>query len=255
MPRLQGKVVVILGASADKSMGAATARRFAREGAKLILAARRVAPLEAIAGETGGTAIAADITQEEDLTRLADFAVTEHGKLDVAINFAGINSFAPVSDVTRQVLQDACNVHIIGATFFIKYMASRMANGGSIITTSSLTALVAPPGLAAYAGTKKAADQIVRIAAVELGAKGIRVNSIAPGFTRSEMTEGYFAMPTLEAAFCREIPLGRLGTVDDVANTALWLASDESRSTTGQVIDVTSGQSLRRTPTHEEMTH
>ena len=99
MPRLQGKVVVILGASADKSMGAATARRFAREGAKLILAARRVAPLEAIARETGGTAIAADISEEEDLTKLADFAVTKHGKLDVAINFAGINSFAPISDV------------------------------------------------------------------------------------------------------------------------------------------------------------
>ena len=106
--------------------------------------------------------------------------------------------------------------------------------------------------LAAYAGTKKGVDQIVRIAAVEYGPRGIRVNAIAPGFTRSAMTEAYFAIPTLEAAFVREIPLGRLPTVEDIANAALWLASDEA-FVTGQVIDVTGGQSLRRIPTPEEM--
>ena len=93
----------------------------------------------------------------------------------------------------------------------------------------------------------------MRIAACELGALGIRVNSIAPGFTRSSMTEGYFAIPTLEGAFVREIPLKRLSTVEDIANAALWLASDESASTTGQILDVTAGQSLRRTPNGHEI--
>ena len=103
------------------------------------------------------------------------------------------------------------------------------------------------------AGAKRGADQAVRIAACELGPRGIRVNAIIPGFTRSEMTEGYFALPNLEKAFVNEIPLKRLGVVEDMANTALWLASDESRSTTGQAIDVTSGQSMRRTPSGAEI--
>src|SRR5690606_4431667 len=133
-----------------------------------------------------------------------------------------------------------------------KQMAARMADGGSLITTSSLTALLAPPGLAAYAGTKKGVDQVVRIAAVEYGARGIRVNAIAPGFTESGMTAGYFDYPSIPRAFLKEVLLGRLTTVEDIANAALWLASDEA-FITGQVLDITAGQSLRRTPTQEEM--
>ena len=251
--RLQDKVVIILGASDERSMGAATARRFRDEGARLVLGARRLDQLQPIAEGVGGAAVACDITKEDDIVRLADAAVAQYGRVDAAINFSGVNSAASVAEVTRQTLLEACEVHVIGTALFLKHMAARMPNGGSLITTSSLTALVAPPGLAAYSGTKKAADQIVRIAAVEYGPRGIRVNAIAPGFTRSAMTEGYFSIPTLEGAFRREIPLARLATVEDVANAALWLASDESASTTGQVIDVTAGQSLRRTPTDEEL--
>ena len=251
--RLQDKVVIILGASNATSMGAATARRFAREGARLVLAARNKDNLAAVAAETGALAVVCDIRNEADIAALAAAAIAKFGRIDAAINYSGSNSAASILEVTREVLEDACNVHLIGTALFLKHMALNMKHGGSLITTSSLTALVAPPGLAAYSGSKKGADQIVRIAAGELGSLGIRVNSIAPGFTRSEMTAGYFAIPTLEAAFNREIPLGRLGTVEDIANAALWLASDESASTTGQVIDVTSGQSLRRTPTNEEM--
>jgi NAD(P)-dependent dehydrogenase (short-subunit alcohol dehydrogenase family) len=253
MGRLENKVVVILGASEESSMGAACARRFAKEGAKLILAARRRDKVEKIAASVGAQAVGCDIKHEKEIEALAEAALKAHGRLDVAINFAGVNSAAPILEVTREALLEACEVHLIGATLFLKHMAAKMTAGGSLITTSSLTALVAPPGLAAYAGSKRGADQVVRIAAGELGERGIRVNSLVPGFTRSAMTEGYFAIPTLEKAFVREIPLGRLSTVDDVAQAALWLASDESRSTTGQIIDVTAGQSLRRTPTMQEM--
>jgi len=253
MSRLKDKVVVILGASDETSMGAATARRFGQEGAKLILAARRQDRLEPIARSIGAVAFKCDIKHEADIAALADKAVKTYGRLDAAINFAGVNSAAPILEVTREALMDACEVHLVGTALFLKHMAARMTAGGSLITASSLTALVAPPGLAAYASSKKGADQLVRIAAGELGELGIRVNAIAPGFTRSAMTEGYFAIPTLEGAFLREIPLKRLSTVEDIANAALWLASDESRSTTGQIIDVTAGQSLRRTPTGTEL--
>jgi NAD(P)-dependent dehydrogenase (short-subunit alcohol dehydrogenase family) len=253
MGRLENKTVVILGASDERSMGAACARCFAKEGAKLVLAARRREQVERIARTLGAVAVACDITREADLAALADTAVGSFGRLDAAINLAGVNSAASILEVTREALLEACEVHLVGTALFLKQMASRMSAGGSLITISSLTALVAPAGLAAYAGSKRGADQIVRIAAGELGARGIRVNSIAPGFTRSAMTEGYFAIPTLEKSFLREIPLGRLSSVDDVALAALWLASDESGATTGQIIDVTAGQSLRRTPSEQEM--
>jgi NAD(P)-dependent dehydrogenase (short-subunit alcohol dehydrogenase family) len=252
MGRLEGKVVVILGASDARSMGAATARRFAKEGAKLVLAARRLDALEPIAAEVKGIAVACDITKEEDIERLAAAAVEKYGKLDVAINYAGVNLAAPLSEVTREQLLQSCEVHLIGSALFFKHMGRKLSDGGAMITASSLTALTAPPGLAAYAAAKRGVDQMVRIAAIEYGPRGIRVNSLAPGFTRSAMTEAYFALPTLEGAFIREIPLGRLVTVDDIANTALWLASDEA-FITGQCIDMTGGQSLRRVPTNEEM--
>jgi NAD(P)-dependent dehydrogenase (short-subunit alcohol dehydrogenase family) len=252
MGRLEGKVVVILGASDARSMGAATARRFAKEGAKLVLAARRLDALEPIAAEVKGIAVACDITKEEDIERLAAAAVEKYGKLDVAINYAGVNLAAPLSEVTREQLLQSCEVHLIGSALFFKHMGRKLSDGGAMITASSLTALTAPPGLAAYAAAKRGVDQMVRIAAIEYGPRGIRVNSLAPGFTRSAMTEAYFALPTLEGAFIRVIPLGRLVTVDDIANTALWLASDEA-FITGQCIDMTGGQSLRRVPTNEEM--
>lgn len=250
--RLEGKVVIILGASDERSMGAATARRCKAEGANLVLAARRKDKVTAVAESVGAIAVACDITEEEQLAALANKAVENFGRLDVAINFSGLDSAAAIADVTKKVLQESCNVHLIGTTLFIKHMAARMKEGGSIITTSSQTAILAPPGLAAYAGSKSGADHVVRIAAVEYGPQNIRVNAIAPGFTPSAMTAGYLAVPTIEPAFLREIPLGRLPTAADMANAALWLASDEA-FITGQIVDLSGGQTLRRIPTAEEM--
>lgn len=234
-------------------MGIATARRFADAGAKLIIASRRLDRLTDIAQDIDAIPVACDITDEASIAALAERALAEFGCLDVAVNFAGISTLASITQVTREDLQLMCDVHLIGTALFFKHMSLRMASGGSLITTSSLTAVVAPIEHAAYAGSKAGADQIVRVAAGELGSRGIRVNSIVPGFMRSEMTDQYFEVPGLEESFVREVPLGRLGVVEDVAEAALWLASDASRSTTGQRIDVTSGQSLRRTPTMDEI--
>lgn len=251
MGRLEGKVAIILGASNEGSMGYATAKRFVAEGAKLILAARRAEAIEALAAKLGAAAIACDITHEEDLEALAHSAIERFGKLDIAINYAGVASSAPVCDVTAEELRQSSDIHFVGTALFIKHMARVMAPGGSIITTSSLTALTQAPGLASYAGAKGGADVVMRIAANELGERGIRVNSIAPGLTRSAMTEAYFEVEAVTRAFLKEMPLGRFPTVEDIANTALWLASDEA-FVTGQCIDVTAGQALRRMPFQSE---
>lgn len=249
--RLDGKVAVILGASNPQSMGAATARRFVAEGAKVVLAARRRDAVAAIAEQVGGVAAACDITREDELAALAKLAVDTFGSLDIAVNYAGIEVNGSVLDSSADDWRAACEVHLVGTALFIKQMAMAMAKGGSIITASSLTALVQAPGLAAYAATKGGADVLMRIAANELGERGIRVNSIAPGFTESAMTAGYFAVDAVKNAFLKEIPLGRFSTIEDIANAALWLASDEA-FITGQVVDITAGQSLRRTPRADE---
>lgn len=251
MARLDGKVAVILGASDARSMGAATARRFAEEGAKLVLAARRKDAVAEVAASIGATAVACDITKEEDLVALAKAAVDTYGKLDIAINYAGVEGGAPLIETTAETFRQQADVHFVGTGLFIKQMALAMTGGGSIITASSLTVLVQAPGQGAYAGSKGGADVLVRVAANELGQRGIRVNSLAPGFTKSAMTEGYFAVPAVTNAFLKEMPLGRFPTVEDIANTALWLASDEA-FVTGQRIDVTAGQALRRTPRADE---
>jgi NAD(P)-dependent dehydrogenase (short-subunit alcohol dehydrogenase family) len=250
--RLEDKVIVVLGASDERSMGAATAIRCHKEGAKLVLAARRLDKVKAIADSIGAVAIGCDITDEQQLAALADAAISHYGKLDGAINFAGIETSSPIADVSCEVLQENCDVHLIGTTLFIKHMTARMTGGGSVVTTSSQTALLAPPGLAAYAGTKSGADHIVRIAAVEYGAQNIRINSLAPGFTPSAMTEGFLALPAIKQAFINEIPLGKLPSTDDIANAALWLLSDESFMT-GRILDISGGQTLRRIPSATEM--
>lgn len=247
MGRLEGKVAVILGASDERSMGAATARRFAAEGAKLVLAARRKEAVEAVAAGLGATAVACDITREADIEALARTALDTYGRLDAAVNYAGVSVNESVLESTPEGLNASCAVHFVGVVLFFKHMALAMRQGGSILTTSSLTVLAQAPGYVAYAGAKGGADVAVRIAANELGERGIRVNSIAPGFTRSAMTEDYFAVEAVTRAFLKEIPLGRFTTVEDIAEAALWLASDEA-FVTGQRIDVTAGQSLRRVP-------
>lgn len=257
MARLDGKVAVILGASDPRSMGAATARRFAAEGAKLVLAARRADAVRAVAAELGAVAVACDITDEAQLAALAKAAIDNYGRLDVAVNYAGIGGSGAILDTSADLFRQQAEVHFVGTGLFIKQMALAMTaladgkGGGSIITASSLTVLVQAPDHGAYAGSKGGADVLVKVAANELGERGIRVNSIAPGFTKSAMTEDYFAMPAITNAFLKEMPLGRFPTVDDIANTALWLASDEA-FVTGQRIDVTAGQALRRTPRAEE---
>lgn len=254
MGRLDGKVAVIIGASGEGSMGQATARRFAQEGAKVVVAARRADRLEALASEIGGTACACDISDEDQLAALARTATDTYGRLDIAVNFAGINVSSPIAEISAEALKDAIDIQFTGAILFMKHMAGAMAEGGSIIMTSSLTATLAPAGMTAYAGTKAGVDLVVKIAALEYGKQDIRVNAITPGFVKTEMTTGIIdAAPAVPKAFERETRLPRLGTVEDIANAALWLASDEA-FLTGQNLQVNGGADLGKFPTPADFT-
>ena len=131
-------------------------------------------------------------------------------------------------------------------------VAQMQTGGGSIIQMSSASAYALLYNHAAYIATKTAGDALVRCFANEFGCKGIRVNSIAPGLTGSPMTAREIGLPGLREAFVKEYPLGRIGTTEDIANAALWLASDES-FITGQVLQINGGLTLRRNPSPREI--
>ncbi|NWK98749.1 NAD(P)-dependent oxidoreductase [Sphingobium lactosutens] len=247
--RLEGKRVFILGAGAPGGIAAAIAGLFRAEGAIIALASPDVEQAAAVADDCQAVGVVKiDILDERSIhDGVRQAAELLGGGIDVAINAAGVNRNAPLAEETADALLFQARIHFIGTALFIKEVAESMPNGGSIMTMSSVTAELTTPRLAAYAGSKAAADKVVKVAAVEYGDRGIRVNSLAPGLTSTPMTAAYFADEKVVGAFQREIPIGRLSTVDDIAAAALWLASDDCIAT-GDTIRVSGGAHLRRLP-------
>ena len=250
MKRFNNKVAVVLGASELTSMGGAIARRLIDEGAKVIVASRTLSKAQKLAETIGAVGMACDIKREQDIADLADFAIQNFGQLDVAVNCVGEAVMGYIANTDEATLHHATDLHYIGPFLFIKNMAARMARNGSIVTLSSITATLTFPNHAAYMGAKAGTDHLVRIAATEYGKRGIKVNSVTPGFTESPMTTGFLAIPGVREVFEKEIPLGRLNTIDDVAAAVLWLSTDEAYLT-GQNLQANGGNSLTRLPVIE----
>ena len=254
MGRINGKVAVILGAAGEGNMGQVIARRFAGEGARVIVSGRAESNLHALAAELGGHHRICDITRSADVAELARFAVERFGRLDIAVNCTGWAPMTKLLEVKEEELDKLCALQFKGVYFFLQSMVAQMAagSGGSIVQMSSASAYALLYNHAAYIATKSAGDALVRCFANEFGAKGIRVNSIAPGLTGSPMTAHEMELPGLKEAFVKEYPLGRIGTASDIANAALWLASEES-FLTGQVLQINGGLTLRRNPNPREI--
>ena len=254
MGRLAGKVAVVLGAAGNDNMGQVIARRFAAEGARVMVSGRHEGPLRELALEIDGSYHLCDITKKADVDALAAAAQAAYGRVDVAVNCTGWGLMAKLMDTTEEQLDRLTALQFKGTYFFLQAFVGLMAQsgGGSVITMSSASVYALLHHHAAYIGTKAGADALMRCFANEFGAKQVRVNSIAPGLTATPMTDKEVHMPGLEEAFLKEYPLGRIGTTADIANAALWLASDES-FVTGQVLQINGGLTLRRNPTPREI--
>ncbi len=252
MTRLTDKKALVMGASSPVGIGAAIARALAAAGAEVIIAARTEASLSCVAGDLGVVHHVCDITDADSVTALFDQVKERLGGLDIAVNASGMNHFSPIGDLDIDKARACIEVQFLGGLTFIRESARLMGEGGSIILLSSLTATRPAVGLAVYAGTKAGMEQVTRVAALEYAGRGIRVNGIAPGMTRTDMTEAMFANPNLEQAVKREIPLGRMGTAEDVASAALWLA-DPACFLTGETLAVSGGAPLQRLPTYQEI--
>ena len=252
MPRLKDKVAVVLGASSIDGLGGVIAKTYANEGAKVVVSGRRKEQLDVLAKEINGTAQVCDITKDGDIENLFKVAKDTYGKVDIAINSTGIYEPGPLNELSRDHLRKYSEVSFIGPVIFIREAAEIMEEGGSIISTTSVTVELSAVGLSGYVGTKAATDKVIQVAAKEYQHKRLKINSLSPGLVDTPMTGGLFEMKGPIEAMTKESPLGRLADVNDVANAALWLASDEC-FTTGDFIRVSSGIHLNRLPTSEEM--
>jgi NAD(P)-dependent dehydrogenase (short-subunit alcohol dehydrogenase family) len=252
MQRLAGKAAVVLGAAGKNNMAQAIARRLRAEGAQVVVAGRKMDELQRFAAEIGGHAAACDITKQEDLRALAKTAVEKMGSVSIAVNATGWGLLKPFLETTSEELRDMTALQFIGPFQFFQEMIKAMTQGGSIIQISSATATIMLDNHAAYMGAKAGTDHLIRCVANEFGKRGIRANSISPGLTETPMTAEAKLVPGLFECFRERYPLGRIGTSDDIAAAAVWLASDECYMT-GENLQVNGGLTLRRNPTGDEL--
>ncbi|MBM4192079.1 MAG: SDR family oxidoreductase [Gammaproteobacteria bacterium] len=254
MNLFKDKVIVILGAAGKDNMGQVIARRFAAEGAKVVVAGRHQRPLAELAAEIGGDSQVCDITRKAEVEALSDSVWQRYGRAHVAINCTGWGLLAKLLDTTEKQLDQLSALHFKGTFFFMQAFVGRMSRsgGGSVITVSSASVRAVLYHHAAYIATKAASEALVRCFANEFGAKGVKVNALAPGFTETPMTATESKLPGLLDLFRKEYPLGRIGTTQDVAEAALWFASEAS-FITGETLQINGGLTLRRNPSPAEI--
>lgn len=245
--RLDGKVVVVTGASSG--LGVAFAQAFAEAGADVVLGARRVEKLSDTAelvSATGRRALSVhtDVADPVSCQALVDAAMTEFGKVDVLINNAGVGTAVPATRETPDEFRRVVDVNLNGSYWMAQACGRVMQPGSSVINIASVLGLTTA-GLpqAAYASSKAAVIGLTRDLAQQWGSrKGIRVNALAPGFFRSEMTDSY--KPGYLDSQLPRVVLGRTGEPTELAATAVWLASAAGGFVTGQTIAVDGGLTI-----------
>lgn len=241
------KVVMITGGGSG--IGRAAALAFAREGARVA-----VADITEDGGKEtvrlveseGGTArfFKVDVTRSDQVQALISGIVSQWGRLDITLNNAGVdNDMKPIVETSEAEFDRVMAVNVKGVWLCMKHAIPQMLaqGGGVIINTASALSLTVLPGSSPYNGSKHAVAGITKTCAVEYGAKNIRINAICPGVIRTPLLENHPNLPELEASLLPLHPIGRLGTVEEVADVILWLASDRSSFVHGALVTVDGG--------------
>jgi 3-oxoacyl-[acyl-carrier protein] reductase len=241
MSKLTGKVAVVTGAS--KGIGAAIAKSLAAEGAAVVVnyaSSKSGADtvVSAITG-AGGKAVAVqgDVSKAAEAQDIIDAAIKNFGHLDILVNNSGVYEFSPIESFTEEHYNKIFNVNVLGLLLTTQAAVKHLGEGASIINIGSVVSSLTPPNSAVYTATKGAVDAITGVLAKELGAKKIRVNSINPGMVETEgvQTAGLIGSD-FEKGIVAQTPLGRLGQVDDIASVATFLASNDSKWITGELV-------------------
>jgi len=254
MNQLSGKVAIVTGASSG--IGYETAKLFAKEGAKVVVTARRQAELNALVAEienSGGeaVAVAGDIKDEQLARALVETAVGRYGGLDIAFNNAGsVGEIASVPEISTATWSEVLATNLTSAFLGAKHQIPAMVKrgGGSIIFTSTFVGhTVGFPGLGAYAASKAGLTGLMQVIASEYGAHGIRANALLPGGTDTPMGRAVINTPEARAFVEGLYALKRLARPEEIARSALYLASDASSFTTGACLMTDGGVSINRT--------
>ncbi|MCB8822613.1 SDR family oxidoreductase [Microvirga rosea] len=254
MTSLTDKTAIVTGASSG--IGYATAKLFAREGANVIVIARRADVLDQLVREIEGSggkavAIAGDVREESLARHSVETAIDRFGGLDVAFNNAGVNGeMGPTPNVSLEGWNEALAVNLTAAFLGAKYQIPAMAarGGGSVIFTSTFVGhTVGMPGAASYAASKSGLIGLTQALAAEFGPQGVRVNALLPGGTDTPMAEAWMSTPEAKSFVEGLHALKRLARPEEIARSALYLASDASSFTSGSALLADGGVSINRT--------
>jgi 3alpha(or 20beta)-hydroxysteroid dehydrogenase len=241
MGRLDGKVAIISGGA--RGQGAAEARLFVAEGANVVIGDVLDEAGAAVAVELGDRAayVHLDVTDESQWQAAVALAEERFGPVTVLVNNAGILHFQSIHNTERADFERVMQVNVVGVFLGMKAVTPSMtsAGGGSIVNISSTAGLQGLPLLGAYVSSKWAVRGLTKTAAIDLGSKGIRVNSVHPGGIDTPMVEG----TSKDAPFYQRLPISRMGSPDEAARAVLFLASDEASYTTGAELAVDGGAS------------
>jgi NAD(P)-dependent dehydrogenase (short-subunit alcohol dehydrogenase family) len=248
MNRLDGKTVLITGGTSG--IGLATAKLFRDEGARVAVTGRNAESLERAQTELGGEAlvIRSDAGNIQDISSLMEQVQTRFGKLDVLFINAGVATAAPLEHVSEAQFDDIMDVNFKGVFFTIQKALPLFAERASVIVTTSITNQLGSPNFSVYGASKAALRSLVKSLGLELIGRGVRINAISPGPIATPIFDR-FGLPgemvhAIKGEIERKSPSKRFGTTDEVAKTALFLASDDSTYVVGEEIVVDGGMSL-----------
>ncbi len=246
MSKLAGKVAVVTGSS--KGIGAAIAKSLAAEGASVVVnyASSKAGADAVVAAVTaaGGKAVAVggDVSKAADAQGIIDAAIKNFGRLDILVNNSGVYDFLPIENFTEDHYSKIFNVNVLGLLLTTQAAVKHLGEGASIINIGSVVSSLTPPNSAVYTGTKGAVDAITGVLAKELGPRKIRVNAINPGMVETEGVHAAgFIGTEFESGAVAQTPLGRIGQVDDIASVATFLASNDAKWITGELLRVGGG--------------
>ncbi|MFT3979460.1 MAG: SDR family oxidoreductase [Ferruginibacter sp.] len=242
MRELKNKTAVVTGG--NSGIGYAVAKAFTENGARVIITGRRKEAIDKAAATLHATPLLADQSSLADIDRLASDVALQAGKIDILVINAGITKFAPVEQVTESMFDEIMNVNFKGAYFTLSRFIPLLNEGASVVFLSSTSATISPQSASVYAASKAAINAVMKIAALELAPRKIRVNAVSPGPVATEIMDKIGLSKDIEQQMIRSIPLSRFGRVEEIAGMAAYLSGDYASFITGANFLVDGGQSV-----------